>query len=154
MFDYETKHLSISMKDTNIQLASRNLFLKLNTILFVLNKQLPEIGMKNTNDAMVGTFVNETSHLTLQKKINRYTQYQNRRIELWTMQWVGSDVVDTDSSADFLVGQSPCKLHINIGDRDHKRQIYTPRYPANVGNLVSIASRKIVVSLAKHLIND
>ena len=38
MFDYETKHLSISMKDTNIQLASRNLFLKLNTILFVLNK--------------------------------------------------------------------------------------------------------------------
>ena len=68
MFDYETKHLSISIKDTNIQLASRNLFLKLNTILFVLNKQLPEIGMKNTNDAMVGTFVNETSHLTLPKK--------------------------------------------------------------------------------------
>ena len=70
MFDYETKHLSISMKDTNIQLASRNLFLKLNTILFVLNKQLPEIGMKNTNDAMVGTFLNETSHLTLPKKSN------------------------------------------------------------------------------------
>ena len=30
MFDYETKHLSISIKDTNLQLALRNLFLELN----------------------------------------------------------------------------------------------------------------------------